>query len=35
MGKENEIFFSIILRSEGTIAKVFTVIKLYLDNNTL
>lgn len=34
MGKENEIF-SIILRNEGTIAKVFTVIKLYLDNNTL
>lgn len=35
MEKENDIFLSIILRREGTIEKVFTVIKLYLGNNTI
>lgn len=35
MGKENEICFSIILNIEGTVENLFTVIKLYLDKNTL
>lgn len=35
MGKENAICLSIILKSEGIVEKLFTVIKLYLDSNTL
>lgn len=35
MGKENEICLSIILKSEGTVEKLFTVIELDFDTNTL